>query len=325
MTIVSSQPGAITYGGMNFLQLCNRLRLECGVSGADLTSVASQTGEPGRLVAWVNSAWLDIQNTRTDWQWMRTTATFPTATGQPTYTPTQIGLTDFGSWARETFRNYVNPVVTLTIASPCVVTLTSHNLLVGQTVDFFTTGFLPTAITADTTCYVASTPTPDTFTFSLYLGGPAVNTAGTQSGVHSITSNNTTTFVGFKSEIFMSYLDYEWWRNGYEYGALRQVQTRPTVMTVAPDKSIGLGPNPIVGYTVVGDYYRVPTEMTANTDTPALPSQFRMAIIYRAMMSYGAYESAPEVAQRGASEFNRLMRRIHSDRMPEITAGGALA
>jgi hypothetical protein len=310
---------------MNFLALFQRLKTECGVSGSTPTTVVGQAGEYGRLVSWVNSAWMDIQMMRQDWDWMRTTATFPTVTGQPIYTTTQIGLTDFGKWARDTFRNYANPTVTFSIASPCVMTLQSHNLSVGDMVIPFTTGALPTGLTSGTTYYVQSVPSADTVTLSATSGGSAINTSGTQSGTHTISSNNVLTYAGLRSEIFMPYIEYDEWRDGYEFGALRQTQTRPTVITITPNKSIGVGPFPISGYTVLGDYYRVPTEMSANTDTPTLPTQFHMAIVYRAMMSYGAYESAAEVYQRGEAEFNRMIRRVLADRLPEISAGSALA
>lgn len=309
---------------MSFLTLVNRLKLEVGASGSDLTTVISPAGEDKRLVTWINSAWMDIQNKRRDWQWMRRTATFPTVTGQPTYTPTQIGLTDFNYWARETFRNYANPEVSISIASPGVVTLPGHNLAVGDTGAFYTTGALPTGLTAGTTYYVR-TITTDTYTVSATAGGTSINTSGTQSGTHTITSNNTSTFIGLKSEVFMTYLDYERWRDGYEFGALRQTQSRPLIMTVTPDKSIGVGPFPISGYTILGDYFSVPTEMALDADVPSLPTQYQMAIVYRAMMFYGRYEGAPDVYSAGETEFNRLMARMMADRLPEFTYPGALA
>ena len=55
---------------MNFLALCQRLAFEAGVEGeSQPTSVVSQTGELGRVVRWVNSAWLDIQQMH-NWSWM---------------------------------------------------------------------------------------------------------------------------------------------------------------------------------------------------------------------------------------------------------------
>jgi hypothetical protein len=77
--------------------------------------------------------------------------------------------------------------VTMTIASPAVVTLATHGFLAGQAIQFFTTGALPTGVTAGTTYYVSATGlAAGTFQFSATRGGASVNTSGTQSGVHSV-------------------------------------------------------------------------------------------------------------------------------------------
>lgn len=76
---------------------------------------------------------------------------------------------------------------TLTVASPCVVTLAGHNLIAGQPIKFNTTGALPTGVTAGTTYYVISTSlTSSIFEFSASVGGSAVNTTGSQSGTQTI-------------------------------------------------------------------------------------------------------------------------------------------
>ena len=229
---------------MNFLDLVNRLRLECGMSGADLVTVVGQTGENNRAVQWVNASWNDIQTAHQDWQWMRKTATFPTVAGQALYPngtgPGTTGVTDFGMWARDTFRNY------------------------------------PTA-------------------------------------------------QGLAAEIYMDYIDYENWRNSYMYGALRFQETRPFQVTIAPDKSLGLGPFPNDQYTVLGDYYSAPAPMVLDTDIPPLPVQFHMAIVHRAKMYYGRYESAAEAYGAGNEEFIKFMARMDADRLPEIMRPGPLA
>lgn len=225
---------------MNFLQLVQRLQQECGVSGSQIVTTANQIGENKRLVDWVNSAWVDIQGVHEDWQWLRTTTTFTTVAHQPYYTTAQCNATNFGCWARDTFRNYV-------------------------------------------------------------------------------------TDTGTNSEIFMSYIDYEAWRDGYYYGALRNTLTRPFVMSISPDKSICLGPIADSGYTILGDYFTAPSELTSDSDTPSMPTKFHMAIIYRAMQFYGMYEANQETVQRGTVEYKRLLRRMEDDRLPEILTGSALA
>ena len=76
--------------------------------------------------------------------------------------------------------------ITVTIATPAVVTWTAHGFSAGQAVTFKTTGALPTGITAGTVYYVISAGlAADTFRFSTTAGGAAVNTSGSQSGTHT--------------------------------------------------------------------------------------------------------------------------------------------
>lgn len=83
---------------------------------------------------------------------------------------------------------------TFTIASPCVATKAGHGLSAGNIVYFATTGALPTGITANTPYFVLATGlTANDFQFSLTLGGTAVVTTGTQSGVHTMFRGYTNT------------------------------------------------------------------------------------------------------------------------------------
>lgn len=79
-------------------------------------------------------------------------------------------------------------VVTMTIAAPGVMTWTAHGLAVDQPVVFTTTGALPTGLVAGTTYYVKTVPTADTFSVASTVGGTAITTTGTQSGVHTVTT-----------------------------------------------------------------------------------------------------------------------------------------
>jgi hypothetical protein len=80
----------------------------------------------------------------------------------------------------------LSATVTMTIATPGVVTWTAHGLAAGDAVKFTTTGALPTGITAGTTYYVISAGlTANTFRVSATVGGAAINTTGSQSGVHT--------------------------------------------------------------------------------------------------------------------------------------------
>jgi hypothetical protein len=122
-------------------------------------------------------------------------------------------------------------------------------------------------------------------------------------------------------------MDYTTFRNLYMYGNMRTTYARPVVVTIDPDKNLGFGSIPDQPYVIVGEYYRQPTEFVDATDAPpsVFPTRFQMMIVYRAMMFYGGYESAPEVYQRGEFEFKRLMNRLDIDQLPTTISGPPLA
>lgn len=80
-----------------------------------------------------------------------------------------------------------SPNPTISIGSPATVTLADHGLAPLQPVAFTTTGALPGGLTPGVTYYVCSTGiTTDTFNISATAGGVALNTTGSQSGVHTL-------------------------------------------------------------------------------------------------------------------------------------------
>lgn len=77
--------------------------------------------------------------------------------------------------------------VTITIATPGVVSWAGHTLTDGDPVSFSTTGALPTGLTAGTTYYVVNSAS-GTFQVAATVGGSAITTSGSQSGVHTATT-----------------------------------------------------------------------------------------------------------------------------------------
>jgi hypothetical protein len=75
-------------------------------------------------------------------------------------------------------------IVTITIAAPGVITWNGNGLTAGQAVTLGTTGVLPAGFLAGVTYYVIA-PAANTFQLSATLGGTAITTTGTQSGVHT--------------------------------------------------------------------------------------------------------------------------------------------
>lgn len=218
---------------MNFLQLCQRTRQECGISGSGPITTVSQVGEMRRVVDWVNTAWLDIQLRPETWQWMRKGFTFGCVVGQHTYTPVQAGISDFATWNTRHVRVY----------------------------------------------------------------------SGTTENEYSLT-----------------YMAYEDFREVYMRGVI--ASGKPTFFTVTPDKKLRFYPTPNDTYTIYGDYYRTPTELSADSDEPDMPERFHMLVVYGAMRHYADFEAATEVMQAANLNYNRFMRNLEQDQLPEITTPG---
>lgn len=134
-----------------------------------------------------------------------------------------------------------------------------------------------------------------------------------------------TTTVGTNDEQFLDEVPFDVWRDTYMLGANRSVQTRPVVVAVGPDQSVNVGPPSNGLYTVTGDYFVAPATMASDTATPTgLPLRYHMLIVYRAMIKYGAYESASEVFSRGNLEYNLMFNQLEAVRLPQIGFAGAL-
>lgn len=92
---------------------------------------------------------------------------------------TQGGTLQAGSYSA-----YKSSTVTITIASPGVVTWSNHGLVNTDRVAFTTTGALPTGITANTAYYVLKID-DNSFRISTSQNGTPINTTGSQSGTHA--------------------------------------------------------------------------------------------------------------------------------------------
>lgn len=86
--------------------------------------------------------------------------------------------------AKESVDNGSTATVTMTIASPGVITHTAHGKSNGQPVVLTTTGALPTGFTAGTWYYIVNVTT-NTYQLSATVGGSGINTTGSQSGTHT--------------------------------------------------------------------------------------------------------------------------------------------
>jgi hypothetical protein len=292
---------------MNYLDMVKRVKLECGVAGVDPTTVTGQIKEIGRICAWVAQAWVEIQEERPDYDFLRKPFSFLTSFGTPN--------TEGDS---------------LTIGSV-------YKIVTRATLDFEAIGErYEGAENQSGTTYKIIAPAT--------LGaGDSTTLAGKQ----AYTVGNGTAFdinlpdfgqwkndsfraylksAGIGTQIFLSqYYDYSMFRDFYLLGSRQLVTGRPIYVAIEPStRSLLLGFTPNDVYWVSGEYYRTPQVLTVDADTPIMPERYHMAIVYRAMIKYGLYYVANEQIEAGKAGADMIINRLKGDQTPQILMGASL-
>lgn len=85
-----------------FLQLCQKVRQECGIAGEGPSSVVSQVGVLKKVVDRTARAWVDIQASRPYWKFLRNQFVFQTEVGTREYSVVNdLGLATCDKFDRE--------------------------------------------------------------------------------------------------------------------------------------------------------------------------------------------------------------------------------
>lgn len=132
--------------------------------------------------------------------------------------------------------------------------------------------------------------------------------------------------AGFTDEQPLPFMDYDRWKLLYRFGNMRlTTAARPTLFSVHPDRSLVLGPVPLGGCAINGEYYRMPQQLAVDADVPNLPSDFHELIAWRALRLYGSFDAATEVFQRATTEIQRIQSDLEADQMEPVYIGQPLA
>lgn len=85
-----------------FLELVQDLARDSGTlaGGVQLqTVVMPSSGRADKMIHWIRKAWVNIQNEREDWPWMRREFTAPLTIGKARYAAFELGISSrFGQW-----------------------------------------------------------------------------------------------------------------------------------------------------------------------------------------------------------------------------------
>ena len=222
---------------MNLLQLVNRTKSEAGISGHPLVTVENQSGEMGRAVEWVRSAYIEVQNLR-PWNWLWQPISHVLTPGKYVYAP----VADFGvtplDWRQDRF----------------------------------------------------------------FLYDPA---------------------LGRRQRIRLAYLPWAAFDSMYPDPAWQP--GRPQVVAIKPSRDLVFNRDPDLNYIFEGEYRNTPETLTANTDTPSLPEQYHMAIVWMAVQMYAQYEEAGALYQMATARLNTYLGQMMNTELEGEFEMGPLA
>lgn len=85
---------------------------------------------------------------------------------------------------------------------------------------------------------------------------------------------------------------------------------------------IGLWPVPNAVYTVAVDYYKVPTELSSDSDTPIIPAGYREALTQYALSLEHDFNTDPDLAQKAMNRYEQIVTLARGNLLSQPTDAG---
>lgn len=105
----------------------------------------------------------------------------------------------------------------------------------------------------------------------------------------------------------------------------QQAPGTPRVWTVRPDRTVQFdGAAPAGGLVFDVEAYARATSMVADADTPAMPAEHHMAIVWLALQKYATFEEAGALYQTAEREYLKILRIMEREQLPDFELGPAL-
>lgn len=125
-------------------------------------------------------------------------------------------------------------------------------------------------------------------------------------------------------ETFVNHMRFPQFRDYWLFSSRRTVTSRPLNVAVDPDTHLRIAPIPDRAYWLVMQYQINPEGLIDDTDEPVFPVRYHLAVMWRALRHYGAFEAAPEVIMRAELAYKTIMQQLEQDQSFEVVVGGPI-
>lgn len=115
-----------------------------------------------------------------------------------------------------------------------------------------------------------------------------------------------------------------WQQFSQRYPSALIVDGTPSAWTIRPDKALVVNAKPTADFALSVERYQNPVAMADDDDTPAMPSEHHMAIVYKALLLYANFEEAGVTRATAQAEFNRHMMALGLQELPQWSFGDPL-
>lgn len=100
--------------------------------------------------------------------------------------------------------------------------------------------------------------------------------------------------------------------------------TQPTEWTIRPDNAFVVNAAPLAETVLSVERYQRPTALALDDDTPVMPSEFHMAIVWRALMDAADYDEAGVTRATAGAKFAEVLGDELAEDTPDFQLGDAL-
>jgi hypothetical protein len=123
----------------------------------------------------------------------------------------------------------------------------------------------------------------------------------------------------------MWFYDYDHFRETFRYGATRTSAGHPQYWTESPNGSVLMYPIPGPGvYVVTGEFCRSVDVLSGDADTPIIPGDYHMAIVYWAVWKYAGFEESSAVYMNAQAQMAKYIGRMERLERPTFRTGAPL-